>query len=94
MEKHINFVIGILINLFLLVRKRGCPHEYMDSWETFDEELLADKEAFYSSLNMEDITDVHYRHVKRVYKEFNNKILGDYHDLCLHTDTLLLADVF
>ena len=87
-------MIGILINLFLLVRKRGCSHEYMDSWETFDEELLADKEAFYSSLNMEDITDVHYRRVKRVYKEFNNKILGDFYDLCLHTDTLLLADVF
>ena len=87
-------MIGILINLFLLVRKRGCPHEYMDSWETFDEELLSDKEAFYSSLNMEGITDVHYRHVKGVYKEFNNKILGDYYDLCLHPDTLLLADVF
>ena len=44
----------------------------MNSWERFDEKSLFDKEAFYSSLNMEDITDVDYTHAKRVYKEFNN----------------------
>ena len=53
----------------------------MDSWERFDEQLLSNKEAFYSSVNMEEITDVDYRHAKRVYKEFNKNNLGDYHDL-------------
>ena len=43
---------------------------------------------------MEDITDADYRHVKRVYKEFNNKNLGDYHDLHVQSDALLLPDVF
>ena len=43
---------------------------------------------------MEDITDVDYSHAKRVYKEFNNKNLGDYHDLYVQNDTFLLADVF
>ena len=38
----------------------------MDSWERFDEKLLSDKEAFHSSVNMEKITDVVYRHAKRV----------------------------
>ena len=52
------------------------------------------KEAFYSSLNMEDITVVDYRRVKRVFKNLNNKNLGDYHDLYVQSDTLLLADVF
>ena len=43
---------------------------------------------------MEDITDVDYRHAKRVYKEFNNKNLGSYiHNLYVQSDTLLLADV-
>ena len=28
---------------------------------------------------MEDITDVDYRHAKRVFKNLNNRILGDYH---------------
>ena len=55
----------------------------MDSWERFDEELLPDKEAFYSSLNIEDITDVGYRHAKKVFNNFSNKNLVDYHNfLC------------
>ena len=71
----------------------------MDSWERFDETSLSDKEAFCSSLNMEDITNVDYRHAKRVFngvalKSLNNKNLGDYHDLYVQSDTLLLADVF
>ena len=55
---------------------------------------MPDKEAFYSSLNMEGITSVDYRYAKRVYKEFKSKNLGDYHDLYVQSDTLLLADVF
>ena len=53
----------------------------MDSWKRFDERLLPNKEDFYSDLNMEVMTDVDYRHAKRVFKDFNNKNLGDYHDL-------------
>ena len=41
-----------------LLRKGFDPYEYMDSWERFDETSLQGKEAFYSSLNMEGITDV------------------------------------
>ena len=55
------------INKFtLLLRKGVYPYEYMDSWERFDETLLPGKEAFYSSLNIENITDVDYKHAKRV----------------------------
>ena len=43
---------------------------------------------------MEHITDVDHRHAKRVFKSLNNKNLGDYHDLYVQSDTLLLADVF
>ena len=66
----------------------------MDSWQKFDETSLPDKEAFYSNLNMEDITDVDYRHGKTVFKYLINKNLGDYHDLYVQSDALLLADVF
>ena len=65
-----------------------------------DETSLPDKEAFYSSLNMENITDIEYRHENKVFKKFKLKNLGDYHDLyaiylyVIHVDTLLLADVF
>ena len=81
-------------NIFiLLLRKSVYPYEYMDSWQRFDE-TLPDKEAFYSSLNMEDITDVYYRHGKTVFEYLINKNLGDYHDLYVQSDTLLLEDVF
>ena len=66
----------------------------MDSWERINETLLPDKEAFYSNLNLEDITEVDHRHTKRAFKSLNNKHLGDYHDLHVQSDTLLLADVF
>ena len=59
-----------------------------------DETSLPKKESFYSSLNKEDITDVDHRHVERVFKKIINKNLGDYHDLYVQSDTLLLADVF
>ena len=77
-----------------LLRKGVYPYEYMDSWERFNETSLPDKEAFYSNLNMEDITDVDYKHAKIVFKNLINKTLGDYHDLYVQSDTLLLADVF
>ena len=66
----------------------------MDSWERFNETSLPDKEAFYSNLNMQDITYVDHRHVKRVFKNLSNKNLGDYHDLYVQSDTLLLTNVF
>ena len=83
-----------IYKFILLLRKGVYPYGYMDSCERFDETSFADKEAFYSSLNMEDITDVDYRHAKRVFKNLNNKSLGDYHNLYVQSDTLLLADVF
>ena len=43
---------------------------------------------------MEDITDADYAHAKRVCKDFRIKTLGEYHDLHVQNDTLLLADVF
>ena len=83
------------INKFILLLRKGVyPYEYMDSWERFNETSLPDKEAFYSSLNMEDITDVDHRHAKRVFKSLNNRNLGDYHDLYIQSHTILLADVF
>ena len=66
----------------------------MDFWERFDEILLPNKEDFYSGLNMKNITKVDCRHAKRVFKNFNNKNIGEYHDLYVQSNTLLLADVF
>ena len=45
-------------------------------------------------MNRQDITDANYMHPKRVCKVFKINILGEYHDLYLKSDMLLLADVF
>ena len=62
------------INKFiLLLIKDVYPYEYM-GWKRFDESSLPDKEGFYSSINMEDITDVDYRHAKLYSKTLIIKI--------------------
>ena len=59
----------------------------MDNLEKFDEIALPTKEAFYSILNLEDIS-------QNVWNIFEINIIGDYHDLYVKSDTLLLADVY
>ena len=66
----------------------------MDNWERFNETSLPSKESFYSNLNMEHIDDIDYRHGNNVFNKFQLNNLGDYHDLYVQSDTLLLADVF
>ena len=88
------FCNGDLNKFVLLLRKGVYPYEYMDNWERFDETSLPDKESFYSSLNMENIKDIDYRHGNNVFKKFKLKNLGEYHNLYVSSDTLLLADVF
>ena len=83
------------INKFVLLLRKGVyPYEYVDNWEKFDETSLSNKEDFYSNLNMEDINDIDYRHANNVFKRFELENLGQYHDLYVQSDTLLLADVF
>ena len=66
----------------------------MDDWEKFNEAALPEREKLNSSLSMEDITEAHYKHEKRVSKDFKMKNLRNYHDLYLESDTTLLVDVF
>ena len=74
------FCDGDIDKFILLLRKRVYPYEYMDSWGRYDETLLPNKKDFYSSLNIEGVTDIDYRH--------------EYHNLYVQSDTILLADVF
>ena len=83
------------LNKFILLLRKGVyPYEYMDNLERFDETSLPNKESFCSNVNMENIDDIDYRHGNNVFKRFKLKHLGQYHDLYVQSDTLLLADVF
>ena len=88
------FCNGNLNKFVLLLRKGIYPYEYMDTWERFNETSLADKRAFYSESNLEDITNKDYVHAQKVREVFEIKNLGEYHDLYVQCDTLLLPDVF
>ena len=81
--------------MFILLLQKGVyPDEYMDEWEKINKTSLPEKEDFYSHLNMEDIIAADYVQAKRVCKDFEIKNLGEYHDLYVQSNTLLLADVF
>ena len=77
-----------------LLRKGVYPYEYVDSWERFSEISLPRKKDFYSNLNLEDINDIDYRHANNIFKRFELENLGQYRDLYVQSDTLLLGDVF
>ena len=80
---------------FDAVREKGIyPYEYVDSFKKFDETELCSRDKFYSSLKDEKIGDRDYERAKNIWKMFNIKNLGEYHDLYLKTDVLFLCDVF
>ena len=78
----------------LMTRKGIYPYDYMDSFEKFNKTELPTKEEFYSILNNEHITDEDYSHAQNVWTTFQLQTMGEYHNLYLKSDILLLADVF
>ena len=80
--------------LSMMSQKGVYPYNHMDSFEKFDQTELPTKEQFYGILNDQHITNGEYNHAKKVWKTFNIKTVGEYHDLYLKSDVLLLADVF
>ena len=80
--------------LDLLTEKGLYPYDYMNSFDKFNDEHLPSKEQFYSRLTEEGITNDDYTKAKQIWKHFDIKNMGEYHDLYLKTDVLLLTDVF
>ena len=81
-------------DLDLLTDKGIYPYDYFDDFERFKERTLPPKEAFYSKLSEENVSDKDYERAQKVWKHFGIRTLGQYHDLYLRTDVLLLTDVF
>ena len=93
-QKEFHHTTDVQELMKLLLQKGVYPYEYMDSTKRFDETSLPPKRCFYSSLSGEGITADDYQRARAVFDTFNLKNLGEYHDLYLKTDVLLLADVF
>ena len=78
-----------------LVKEKGIySYEYMNSFKRFNEDGLLDKSKFLSLLKDSSINEKKYGRALNVWKVFKIKNLGEYHDLYLKTDVLLVADVF
>ena len=83
------------INKFImLLRKSVYPYEYIDEWDKLNEKVLPGEDSFYSNLTLENISETDYAHANNVFKKFNINNLGEYHDLYVRSDTLLLGDIF
>ena len=83
-----------LDKFIMLLRKGVYPYEYIDEWDKFNEKVLPGKESFYSNLTLENISEIDYAHANNVFKKININNLGEYHDLYVRSDTLLLAYIF
>ena len=78
----------------LLLRKGVFPYDYFNHPDKLNEQCLPSREQFYSKLTMSGISAEDYSHAQDVWNEFNCKTFGDYHDIYLALDVLLLADVY
>ena len=78
----------------LLFSKGVFPYEYFNSLDKFNDESLPPKDAFYSNLNISDISDDHYLRAEKIWEIFNCENFKNYHDHYLKTDVLLVSDVF
>ena len=72
------------INKFIFLLRKGV-YPFMSIWMNQKKynEILREKEEFWSNLKMEDITDANYMQIARVFKDFEMKNVGEYHDLYL-----------
>ena len=83
------------INKFVFLLRKGVYlYKYTNSWRRSDETMLPNKKPFYRELNIEDITDEDYTHAQKVFEKLKFKNPGNYHDLYVQSNTLLLSDVF
>lgn len=78
----------------LCVRKGVFPYDYCNSWDVLNDTQLPPKEAFYSVLNQRVVSNSEYAFAQSVWNTFHIQTLGEYADLYLKIDVLLLSDVF
>ncbi|GFV94213.1 uncharacterized protein TNCV_1136681 [Trichonephila clavipes] len=75
--------------------RKGCyPYEYFDSFSKFYETQLPPQSAFFNSLTNENVSREDYEYAHDIWNIFQMHTLGDYHDLYVTVDVLLLSDIF
>ena len=78
-----------------LVKQKGVyPYEYMHSFKKFSDNRLSHTCKSFGSLKDKCINEKDYLKANNIWNVFKINTMGDYHDLYLKTDVLLLTDVF
>ena len=91
---HLNREFDSPVARELLTKKGSYPYDYMNSFERFEETQLPPQAAFYSKLKEQELSDEDYEHAMAIWSSFGLRSMGQYHDLYLKTDVVLLSDVF
>ena len=94
--KNVSREFGSDVELTELMTRKGIyPYSFMDGYDKFDiDPFTLTKSDFRNDLTGEDISDCDYEFYEEICKKFDIKTLGEYHDLYLKSDVLLLSDVF
>ncbi|XP_074026081.1 uncharacterized protein [Leptinotarsa decemlineata] len=80
---------------FKLMRQKGVfPYSFIDSLDKLNYSSIPSKVDFYDKLNEKHVSDEDYDRVKQVWNTFNCQDLGEYSDIYLKSDVLLLCDIF
>ncbi|KAJ8949419.1 hypothetical protein NQ318_007519 [Aromia moschata] len=80
---------------FRLMRQKGVfPYSFVDNLDKLNLKYLPSKEQFYDNLSETHIKDVDYERAQKVWNLFGCHTLGEYSDIYLKSDVLLLCDVF
>lgn len=81
-------------SLKLLTRKGVFCYDYIDSLEKLNEPNIPTIKDFYNKLNDCELSQEEYDHAQTVFNHFHLNSLGEYSDLYLKTDVMLLTDIF
>lgn len=80
---------------FKLLRQKGVfPYSYVENFTKLNEVQLPRPEDFYDSLKDEQICEKDYKRAQEVWNLCKCATLGEYSDIYLKSDVLLLTDIF
>ena len=75
----------------LLLHKNEYCYDYIDSFNKLKETKLLARDAFFNHLAHEALSEERYKHAHDVWRTFNMNTAGDYHDVYVNSDALLLG---
>lgn len=80
--------------ILLLLKKGVFPYKFVNSLDSLNITYLPTKKDFFNELTHQHFSDEEFHHAQQVGTDFSCKTIGEYSDMYLNTDILLLAEVF